>query len=123
MAHRYGIADRLDDPAANLALGQSYLRYLAAQPDVKRNLLDILASYNAGPVAASKWVGTIKDGGDPLIFIESIPNAATRRFVQQVLADSWIYAEQIGDVPASLTALAEGHAPQLQDYGTAVADR
>ena len=123
MAHRYGIADRLDDPAANLALGQSYLRYLAAQPDVKRNLLDILASYNAGPVAASKWVDTIKDGGDPLIFIESIPNAATRRFVQQVLADSWIYAEQIGDVPASLTALAEGHAPQLQDYGTAVADR
>lgn len=123
MARRNGISDRPDDPSINLALGQSYLLYLAGQPGVDRNLLDILASYNAGPVAASKWRNTIKDGGDPLIFIESIPNLQTRRFVHQVLADSWIYAEQIGGVPASLTALAEGRFPRLEPYGVALADR
>lgn len=123
MARQNGLADRPEDPAINLALGQSYLLYLGNQPGVERNLLDILASYNAGPVAASKWGRTIKDGGDPLIFIESIPNPQTRRFVHQVLADSWIYAEQIGGTPASLTALAEGRFPQLQPYGTTLADR
>lgn len=123
MAQRSGVADRPEDPAINLALGQSYLLYLGNQPGVKRNLLDILASYNAGPVAASKWDNSIKDGGDPLIFIESIPNPETRRFVHQVLADSWIYARQLGGSPDSLNALAEGHFPQLQHYGTAIAAR
>lgn len=123
MARRYDIAGDLENPAANLALGQSYLRYLASQPDVNGDLLRILASYNAGPVAATKWAQTIRDGGDPLIFIESIPNATTRRFVRQVLTDSWIYGEQIGNMPASLTALAEGHVPRLRDTEMAVAAR
>ncbi|WP_236656181.1 lytic transglycosylase domain-containing protein [Acidiphilium sp. C61] len=123
MAQRYDIAGNLESPAANLALGQSYLQYLGAQPDVNGDLLRILASYNAGPVAATKWARTIRDGGDPLIFVESIPNATTRRFVRQVLTDSWIYGEQIGNVPASLTALAEGHVPRLQDAMAAIAER
>ncbi|HQT75214.1 MAG TPA: transglycosylase SLT domain-containing protein, partial [Acidiphilium sp.] len=123
MAQRYDIAGNLESPAANLALGQSYLQYLGAQPDVNGDLLRILTSYNAGPVAATKWARTIRDDGDPLIFIESIPNATTRRFVRQVLTDSWIYGEQIGNVPASLTALAEGHVPRLQDAMATIAER
>ncbi len=124
MARRGGIADSPANPSVNLALGQSYLMYLGHQPGVERNLLDILASYNAGPVAASAWARSIHDGGDPLIFLESIPDAQTRRFVTQVLADSWIYAEEIGTTPESLNAMAEGRFPRLSPYGaTALADR
>lgn len=124
MARRGGISDIPDDPSINLALGQSYLTYLGRQPGVEHNLLDVLASYNAGPVAASAWARSIHDGGDPLIFLESIPDAQTRRFVTQVLADSWIYAEEIGTAPESLDAMAEGRFPQLSPYGmTALAER
>ena len=123
MARRGGIAGKLGDPSVNLALGQSYLLYLGHQPGVQRNLLDILASYNAGPVAAASWTHSIHDGGDPLIFLESIPLAQTRRFVRQVLADSWLYAEEIGTTSESLDALAEGRFPRLSPYGPALAER
>ncbi|MBW4034547.1 MAG: lytic transglycosylase [Acidiphilium sp. 37-64-53] len=122
MARIGGIGGNMSAPAVNLALGQSYLRYLGKQPGVQRNLLDILASYNAGPVAAAAWAHSIHDGGDPLIFLESIPLAQTRRFVRQVLADSWLYAEQLGTTPESLDAMAEGKFPRLSPYGTALAD-
>jgi soluble lytic murein transglycosylase len=56
--------------------------------------------------------------------MESIPDGATRRFVRQVLTDSWIYAEELGTTPKSLDALAEGKFPRLRNYGaTALADR
>ena len=44
---------------------------------------------------------------------KSIPTDQTRRFVKQVLADSWLYAEEIGLKPSSLDALAEGNFPRL----------
>jgi soluble lytic murein transglycosylase-like protein len=123
MARRGGIAGNMSTPAVNLALGQNYLRYLGHQPGVQSNLLDILASYNAGPVAAAAWAHSIHDGNDPLIFLESIPLAQTRRFVRQVLTDSWLYAEELGSTPESLDAIAEGKFPRLSPYGTALADR
>ncbi|OYV33348.1 MAG: hypothetical protein B7Z81_11510 [Acidocella sp. 20-61-6] len=108
-----GIHGVLSSPSANLALGQAYLHYLGQQSGINNNLLAILASYNAGPGAASAWYGQLHDNSDPLVFIESIPNNETRRFVRQVLADSWLYAEEIGLKPSSLDQLAEGNFPQL----------
>jgi len=49
------------------------------------------------------------------MFIETIPNDQTRHFVHQVLADSWIYAEEIGLKPESLDDIAQGNFPQLRD--------
>ncbi|HET9147281.1 MAG TPA: lytic transglycosylase domain-containing protein [Acetobacteraceae bacterium] len=124
MARLSGITAEVSNPAVNLALGQSYLKYLSRQPGVSHSLLDILASYNAGPVVAGGWFAKVNNHGDPLIFMESIPNGQTRRFVRQVLTDSWIYAGEIGMHPASLDALAEGKFPQLTEYrATALADR
>jgi soluble lytic murein transglycosylase len=108
-----GIHGAVSDPSANLALGQAYLKYLGDQNGISNNLLAILASYNAGPGAAAAWYNSLRDDSDPLAFIETIPNDETRRFVRQVLADSWIYAEEIGMQPASLNDLAEGNFPQL----------
>lgn len=118
-----GVSGSTSDPSANLALGQGYIRYLAGQPGINNNLLAILASYNAGPGAASAWYSTLQDDSDPLVFIETIPNDQTRRFVRQVLADSWLYAEEIGLKPESLNELAEGNFPQLNlNFRTASAN-
>ncbi len=109
-----GISGNVSNPAANLALGQAYIRYLGEQSGINNNLLAILASYNAGPNAAASWFSALQQDSDPLVFIETIPNDQTRRFVHQVLTDSWIYAEEIGLKPTSLDDLADGNFPTLQ---------
>jgi soluble lytic murein transglycosylase-like protein len=109
-----GINASVNDPSQNLALGQAYLHYLGEQAGVNNSLLPIIAGYNAGPNAVSAWFGNSDaPGTDPLIFIETIPNNETRRFVRQVLADSWLYAEEIGLKPQSLDDLAAGNYPVL----------
>jgi len=115
-----GISGTLGNPSANLALGQAYIRYLGDQTGISDNLLAILASYNAGPGAAAVWYNALQQDSDPLIFIETIPNDQTRHFVRQVLADSWLYAEEIGIRPTSLDDLAEGNFPTLNlNYASA----
>jgi len=116
IARNKGIAGAASNPSANLALGQGYIHYLGEQPGINENLLAILASYNAGPNAAAEWYNALQVDSDPLLFIETIPNDQTRRFVHQVLADSWIYAEEIGLRPRTLDDIAEGNFPQLGDY-------
>jgi soluble lytic murein transglycosylase len=108
-----GISGALTDPSANLAYGQAYLAYLGQQPGINNNLLAIIASYNAGPNAAAVWYSSLQDDSDPLLFLETISNNETRRFVRQVMADSWLYAEEIGITPASLNQLAAGNFPTL----------
>jgi soluble lytic murein transglycosylase-like protein len=121
MARTSGITGSVSDPSANLALGQAYIKYLGDQDGISNNLLAILASYNAGPGAAATWYNELQQDSDPLMFIETITNDETRRFVRQVLADSWIYAEEIGLKPTSLDELAEGNFPQLNLTGLATA--
>jgi soluble lytic murein transglycosylase-like protein len=115
VARNEGVPAAVDNPSENLALGQDYIRYLGEQVGIDDNLLAILASYNAGPGAAAAWYNALKDDSDPLMFIETIPNDQTRHFVHQVLADSWIYAEEIGLKPESLDDIAQGNFPQLRD--------
>jgi peptidoglycan lytic transglycosylase len=119
IARQTGLRDALGDASANLALGQSYLHYLSAQHGIDGNLLAVLASYNAGPGAAAAWYDDLRHNSDPLLFIETIPTDQTRRFVRQVLADSWIYDGELDIEPRSLDAIAEGDFPALQDYAVA----
>lgn len=113
MRREEGVAGSLANPSDNLAIGQAYLHYLAAQPGINGNLLAVLASYNAGPNAAAAWYSSLTDTSDPLLFLETIPNNETRRFVRQVMADSWLYSEEIGMKPTTLDQLAEGDFPPL----------
>jgi hypothetical protein len=103
----------LDDPGVNLELGQRYMKYLAGQSDIDDDLLDVLGSYNGGPGAFAGWARKIEDNGDPLLFIESIPNGQTRHFVETVLAYTWIYAMRLGLPTPSLDALAQGDFPRF----------
>ena len=104
---------RLHEPALNLELGQRYVAYLAGHDGLRGDLIRILASYNSGPGSFGRWGPSIRDGGDPLLFIEAIPNTETRRFVQHALAYTWIYAARL-ELPApSLAELAAGTFPRF----------
>ncbi len=102
----------LHDPANNLAVGQRYIGYLAGIEIVSGDLLRLLATYNSGPGGFVKWAGGIRDGGDPLLFIEAVPIEETRTFIPRVLAYSWIYAARLRLPAASLDELAAGVWPR-----------
>ena len=103
----------LHDPSVNLELGQRYLLFLAAQESIGDNLLRLLASYNDGPGGYLQWGGDINDDNDPLLFIEAIPNAETRRFVERTLTYTWIYAARLHVPAPSLDEMAAGTFPRF----------
>jgi len=117
------VGESLNDPATNLELGQRYVRYLSTQDGIGDNLLRILAAYNSGPGSFQRWYANMKDGGDPLLFIEAIPKMETRLFVQRALAYSWIYAARMQRPSSSLNELAAGAFPRfVPRAGSSVAD-
>ncbi len=111
-------AGSLHDPALNLELGQRYVIQLATQDAIDGNLLRLLASYNAGLGGYLHWAATMHDDGDPLLFIEAIPNDETRRFVERVLTYTWVYAARLHVPAPSLDDMAGGRFPRF----TPVAD-
>lgn len=109
------------EPETNMALGQTYLSHLMDQKTVRDNLIYLTASYNAGPGKLNEWVRTVPHGGDPLLFMETIPYAETRNYVEQVLSSYWIYQEMDGRPLASAVALAGGQWPGYNADGWAMA--
>ncbi len=103
----------LHDPALNLELGQRYVILLAADDAIDGNLLRLLASYNAGLGGFLHWAATMHDDGDPLMFIEAIPNDETRRFVEHALTYTWIYAARLHVAAPSLDDMAAGRFPRF----------
>jgi soluble lytic murein transglycosylase len=103
----------LHDPAINLALGQEYLRRLLADPAVENNLFMMAIAYNAGPGTLAKWRAA-DSTGDALLFVESLPKAETRNFVERVMANIWVYQERFGQPTPSLDHVAAGGWPIYQ---------
>lgn len=112
-ANPAAIARRLRDPALNLELGQHYLTHLAGLGVVEGNLLRLLAAYNAGPASVAHWAESMRDEGDPLLFIETIPNDETRAYVPRALAYTWLYAARMDLASPSLDELAAGRWPRF----------
>jgi soluble lytic murein transglycosylase len=108
----------LHDPAVNLDLGQRYVAHLATLDVVGGDMIRLLASYNAGPGNLGRWSQTIRDDGDPLMFIEAIPIDETRAFIPRVLTYSWIYAGRLRRPTTSLTELAGGSWPRFAPMST-----
>jgi soluble lytic murein transglycosylase-like protein len=106
----------LRDPALNLDLGQRYVAYLANQEAVNGDLIRLLAAYNAGPTNFAHWAAQIRDGGDPLLFIEAMPIDETRVYVPRVLTYTWIYASLMRLPSPSLDELAAGLWPRYHPY-------
>lgn len=104
--------DALYDPELNLRLGQEYLLHLMSLSDVGDNLFRLAAAYNGGPGNVIKWQRETKFSGDPLLFIESIPIAETRDYVERVLANLWIYQARLQQDTPSLAEIANGDWPR-----------
>jgi soluble lytic murein transglycosylase-like protein len=116
--------DQLYDPSVNLALGQLYLKKLSQMRATGGLLPKVVAAYNAGPVPIERWNVQVRDEGDPLLFIESVPYYETRAYLNAVLRNYWIYQmdESNGKSPA-LAAMAQGLWTRFPDGGKQVAVR
>jgi len=91
------------EPATNIALGSRYLGKMLQ--DFGGNRILAAAAYNAGPNRVRRWVA--EQSGAPLpvdIWVETIPFAETRGYVQNVLAYAVIYGYRMGESLPLLTA-------------------
>ena len=78
----------LVQPAANLKLGTAILRSMLDQQ--AGNVEQTLASYNAGPTRVAEWKAW-NTYREPAEFVESIPYAETREYVQAVMRNAEMY--------------------------------
>jgi soluble lytic murein transglycosylase len=97
--------DRLrSDIVYNLQLGAAELG--SALRDYKGNYILALAAYNAGRGAVAQWIDRFGDPRDPKVdpidWVERIPFAETRNYVQRVLENLQVYRLRI-DQNAPLT--------------------
>ena len=107
------MGSHLTDPSTNLALGQAYIEHLRDSSTTGGALPKVIAAYNAGPTPVERWNIEIQDGGDPLLWIESIPYWETRAYVGTVLRNLWIYENALGVAGDSRRDLAQGRWPRV----------
>jgi soluble lytic murein transglycosylase len=110
-------AQDLHKPEVNLAIGQQLMLTLADDDAIDGDLIRLLAGYGQGQGGLRKWVDAVRDGGDPLMFVEAIPNGNTRTFIEEALMYSWHYAAELHLPASSLDALAAGRYPRLVRAG------
>jgi soluble lytic murein transglycosylase len=78
----------LFEPEINIQLGTAYLRSLLASLDNRWE--PALAAYNAGKTRAALWLGWEKYR-EPAEYVETIPIAETRNYIQLVIRNAAIY--------------------------------
>jgi len=113
----------LYEPETNVTLGQHYVRYLMDQKGIENDLILTIAAYNAGPGNIESWRKRLSQIKDPVLFIESLPVAETRNFVEQVLTNYWIYQQRLGQPLPSLEAIAGGRWPVYMALDADVSDQ
>jgi soluble lytic murein transglycosylase len=94
------------DPARNIKLGSLYMKGLLDKYDNSYALA--VAAYNAGPRRVGEWLQT---NGDPrarqislIDWIEMIPVAETRNYVQRVLESVYIYRQRLAPVQKAVAS-------------------
>lgn len=105
----------LNDPETNLAFGQRNLEMLRDSSATQGLLPKIMAAYNAGLSPITRWNGEVRDLGDPLLYMESIPYWETRGYVNVVMRNYWMYERQSGAPSESRKALAQGLWPKFPE--------
>ena len=106
-----GSAHDLNHPEINLAFGQRHMQMLQNSPGTQGLLPKVMAAYNAGLAPITRWNGEVRDQGDPLLWMESIPYWETRGYVNIVMRNYWMYERQAGGPSESRMALAQGMWP------------
>jgi soluble lytic murein transglycosylase len=113
----------LDRPTVNLEYGQSYMEKLRDMNATSGLLPKVIAAYNAGPAPVIRWNSEIRDAGDPLLYMESIPYWETRGYVATILRNYWIYEAQSGKNGGSMTGMAQYLWPRFPVNGRSSAVR
>lgn len=109
-----GLSDYdLKDPATNMSFGQRNLEMLRDSGGTQGLLPKIMAAYNAGLSPVSRWNSEIRDFGDPLLWMESIPYWETRAYVAIVTRNYLMYRRQAGDTSDVREALAQNLWPRF----------
>lgn len=103
-----GTPSDLAKPTINLAFGQQHLQMLKDSGGTQGLLPKVMAAYNAGLAPVTRWNSEIRDQGDPLLWIESIPYWETRGYVNIVMRNYWMYERQAGGPSESRLALVQG---------------
>jgi soluble lytic murein transglycosylase-like protein len=98
-------------PSTNMEYGQRYLENLRNMSATGGLLPKVMAAYNAGPLPVERWNSEVKDNGDPLLFIESLPYYETRAYVNTVMRNYWMYQIQAKGSAECLTGMAQGMWP------------
>lgn len=108
---RYSGPRLTSDPNYNMTLGQVYLAQLLVRQ--KNSYVLTLASYNAGPSRAKKWIndfGDLRDKDvDAIDWIEMIPFDETRNYVQRVLENLQVYRTRLAETEVALALEADLH--------------
>jgi soluble lytic murein transglycosylase len=107
-AKRFGVAydwNRLvSDPAYNTQLGAGELSALLK--DYRGSFILTFAGYNAGRGRVDQWMAQHGDPRDPKVdavdWVERIPFAETRNYVQRVMENLEVYRERFGDNTATI---------------------
>ena len=105
-AKRFGVAydwNRLvSDPAYNTQMGAGEITALIKE---YRSYIMTFAGYNAGRGRVRQWMAQHGDPRDPKVdavdWVERIPLAETRNYVQRVMENLQIYRERFGDLIAT----------------------
>lgn len=106
---RYELAELTQNPSYNITLGSSYLHGLI--DDFDGSYIAAIAGYNAGPGRIKRWLrdnGDVRKGEvDVIDWIEQIPIAETRNYVQRVLEALYIYRSRM---PKATPAIGQAQA-------------
>ena len=114
-----GSANDLNKPEVNLAFGQRHLQTLKNSGATQGLLPKVMAAYNAGPIPVARWNSEVRDQGDPLLWMESLPYWETRGYVNIVMRNYWMYERQAGGASESREALVQGMWPTFPGLGSA----
>ncbi len=99
-ARKAGIPHKKKDlmvPEHNIELGSHYISDLLKQ--YSNNRILAAAAYNAGPGRIQRWRKRTDSQLNYDMWIEVIPFNETRKYVQNILSYSMIYANQLGQKP------------------------
>jgi soluble lytic murein transglycosylase len=107
-AKRFGVAydwNRLvSDPIYNTQMGAAEVSALLK--DYRGSFVLAFAGYNAGRGRVQQWMAQHGDPRDPKIdavdWIERIPFAETRNYVERVMENLQVYRKRFGDVTATI---------------------
>lgn len=91
-------SDLIHDLTTNVSIGTHYINYTFEL--MNGQAVMATAAYNAGPSRAKRWMAP--EPMEAAIYIESIPFAETRSYVQKVMANALMYAPRLGQSAISM---------------------